>query len=285
MTESRSRSAALLAFALLAVSSSLACAPRSASPGAGPLSASTHPDQRAFWSAIQSLCGKAFAGKLVESNASDSVFARSLVVMHVRECSPGELRIPLHVGEDRSRTWVITPTATGLRLKHDHRHADGSEDAITQYGGDTRVTGSASKQEFHADSLTASLIPAARTNVWTIAIEPGKTFSYGLRREGTDRRFRVEFDLTKPVTAPPPPWGQEVNKPTALRHTNDTAAVRSVLAKAFSVPDSAVGHRVTFRADTALVFVSVADGFGHIVRLERRAGVWVYVSIFGTAVR
>jgi hypothetical protein len=279
MTESR------VAFAVLALCSNLGCAPQSADPAAAPMPAIAHADQRSFWNAIQALCGKAFAGKLAESNASDSVFARSVVVMHVRECSPGELRIPLHVGEDRSRTWVITPTASGLRLKHDHRHADGSEDAITQYGGDTRVTGSASKQEFHADSLTASLIPAARTNVWTIAIEPGKTFSYGLRRDGTDRRFRVEFDLTKPVTAPPPPWGHAASKPTALRHPNDTAAVRSALAKAFSVPDSAVGPRVTFRADTALAFVSVADGFGHVVRLERRTGAWVYVSIFGTAVR
>ncbi len=175
----------------------------SASPSA---SVSQQPQQQ-FWSALQSLCGKAFAGRLVESNASDSMFARSAVVMHVRQCSPSEIRVPLHVGEDRSRTWVFTPTSTGLRLKHDHRHADGSEDAVTQYGGDTRDAGSATRQEFRADSLTATLIPAARTNVWTVEINPGATFYYGLRREGTDRRFRVEFDLTKPVDAPPPPWG------------------------------------------------------------------------------
>lgn len=163
--------------------------------------------QQEFWTALQSLCGKAFSGRLVESNASDSLFARSAVVMHVRECSPSEVRVPLHVGEDRSRTWVFTPTSTGLRLKHDHRHADGSEDAVTQYGGDTRGAGGGTRQEFWADSLTATLIPAARTNVWTVEINPGATFSYGLRREGTDRRFRVEFDLTKPLDAPPPPWG------------------------------------------------------------------------------
>lgn len=166
------------------------------------------PAQRDFWNALQALCGRAYAGRLTASNAGDSVFARSKVVMHVRECSPDTLRIPLHVGEDRSRTWVITPVQGRLRLKHDHRHADGSEDAVTQYGGDTRSAGTASRQAFHADSLTASLIPAARTNVWTIEIVPGRTFAYGLRREGTDRRFRVEFDLTKPVAAPPPPWGR-----------------------------------------------------------------------------
>jgi hypothetical protein len=165
------------------------------------------PGQEVFWQRLQSLCGKAFAGKLTDSNASDSVFARSPVVMHVRNCSPEEIRIPLHVGNDRSRTWVITPADGGLRLKHDHRHRDGSEDSVTQYGGDTMKPGGPSRQEFYADSLTASLIPAARTNVWTIEIVPDKTFAYGLRREGTDRKFRVEFDLTKPVPAPPAPWG------------------------------------------------------------------------------
>jgi hypothetical protein len=32
-------------------------------------------------------------------------------------------------------------------------------------------------------------------------------FVYALRREGTDRRFRVEFDLGREVAIPPPPWG------------------------------------------------------------------------------
>lgn len=127
--------------------------------------------------------------------------------MHARSCASTEVRIPFHLGANRSRTWVITRTATGLRLKHDHRHEDGSEDAITQYGGDTRDSGTIVRQEFYADSHTATLIPAARTNVWTIEVIPGDRFAYALRRVGTDRRFRVEFDLTTPVATPPPPWG------------------------------------------------------------------------------
>lgn len=127
--------------------------------------------------------------------------------MHVRQCAPAEIRIPFQVGSNRSRTWIITRTADGLRLKHDHRHEDGSSDPVTHYGGDTRDAGSASRQEFHADAHTASLIPAARTNIWTIEVLPGDRFAYALRREGTDRRFRVEFDLKKPIPAPPPPWG------------------------------------------------------------------------------
>jgi len=161
----------------------------------------------AFWSRIEALCGRAFTGRLTEGSASDSAFRRATLTMHVRSCTPTEIRIPFHADADRSRTWVLTRTADGLRLKHDHRHADGSEDAITQYGGDTSDSGSTSRQEFHADAHTASLIPAARTNIWTMEIIPGDRFAYALRRVGTDRRFRVEFDLTRPVPPPPAPWG------------------------------------------------------------------------------
>jgi hypothetical protein len=59
---------------------------------------------------------------------------------------------------------------------------------------------------FAADRFTGALIPAAATNVWTVEITP-EHFVYQLRRESTDRRFRVEFDLTRPVEAPPAPWG------------------------------------------------------------------------------
>jgi hypothetical protein len=163
--------------------------------------------QDVFWSRIESLCGKAFAGRLVEGSPADSAFRVTTLIMHVRTCAPAEIRIPFHAGSDRSRTWVLTRTTKGLRLKHDHRHADGSEDAITQYGGDTQDPGSSSQQEFHADAHTASLIPAARTNVWTVEIT-AERFAYALRRVGTDRRFRVEFDLGKPVAPPPPPWGK-----------------------------------------------------------------------------
>ena len=163
--------------------------------------------QDAFWASLQGLCGRAFTGTLTQGSAADSSFTGKALVMHVRQCSPGEVRIPFHVGEDRSRTWIITRTEGGLRLKHDHRHADGSEDRVTQYGGDTRSAGTAATQEFYADAHTATLIPAAVTNVWTVEVIPGSRFAYALRREGTDRRFRVEFDLTRPVAPPPAPWG------------------------------------------------------------------------------
>lgn len=159
-----------------------------------------------FMDNLRLMCGQAFAGQLVEYNDSDADLLGQPMVMYVRECSDDEIRIPFYVGEDRSRTWVFTRTSDGLRLKHDHRHEDGSEDEVTQYGGDA-VEGSATEQAFPADAWTRELIPYAANNTWTVVVEPGKTYSYRLRRAGTDRRFRVDFDLSIPVKTPPPPWG------------------------------------------------------------------------------
>lgn len=187
----------LIAAAVLAACSSEDAARQSAAADA----------QDVFWASLQSLCGQAFAGTLVESVPPDSSFDGEELVMHVRECEEDVVRVPFHVGDDRSRTWVISRTPNGLRLKHDHRHEDGTEDEVTQYGGDTAGPGSAERQEFSADAHTATLVPSAANNVWTLEIRPGEMFVYALRREGAERRFRVEFDLSQPIPAPPPPWG------------------------------------------------------------------------------
>jgi hypothetical protein len=197
------------ALILLLGVSLVGCSRRGAETGASlPDRVATLPSPQAeFWARMRGLCGRAYRGRVTEGNASDSTLRRAVLVMHVRECSSDTIRIPFHADSDRSRTWVVTRQPNGLRLKHDHRHEDGTADAVTQYGGDTRVPGTAIAQEFFADAHTATLIPAARTNVWTMEIVPGARFAYALRRDGTDRRFRVEFDLTAPVPPPPPPWG------------------------------------------------------------------------------
>lgn len=167
-----------------------------------------------FLAALQPLCGKAFEGTITmnEGGAANDPFVGKRLVMHVRECKAGEVRIPLHVGEDRSRTWIVTRTATGLRLKHDHRHADGTEDKLTQYGGDTIAPGTAARQDFPADAFSKTLFadnklpPGAQQNVWVLEQGQG-TFTYELSRPG--RVVRMVFDLTKPVAAPPAPWGHE----------------------------------------------------------------------------
>ena len=189
--------------ALVSIAAACSSAPADREPSTATLPA----EQEAFWTALSALCGKAYGGRVVESVPPDTVMSREALVMHVRECSGDTIRIPFHVGANRSRTWVLTRTRNSLRLKHDHRHEDGVADSITFYGGDTRDAGRADLQEFHADSVTAALIPAARTNVWTLELHPGHMFVYALRREGADRKFRAEFDLGTAVSAPPPPWG------------------------------------------------------------------------------
>ena len=166
---------------------------------------------RGFFANLSSLCGKAYEGRITSPPAAaDADFAGKAMVMHVRECSADTIRVPFHVADDHSRTWVISRTTTGLRLKHDHRHEDGSEDKVTQYGGDSVTPVSAARQEFPADAFTKALLiregnVAGANNIWAVEVDPGRTFAYELRRP--NRFFRVEFDLTKPVAAPPAPWG------------------------------------------------------------------------------
>jgi hypothetical protein len=168
----------------------------------------------AFLAALRPYCGQAFAGRITANEPPPETadpFDGKALVMHVRECDASVLRIPFHVGDDHSRTWVLTRIDTGLRLKHDHRHADGSDDAVTMYGGDTSTPGTAARQEFPVDAESVALfekngLGASVTNIWAMEIEPGQRFVYELGRPG--RLFRVEFDLTAPVTPlPPAPWG------------------------------------------------------------------------------
>ena len=166
----------------------------------------TNPSSQNFWHALNRLCGHAYAGVLIEAPAGDTTFSGRELVMHVRSCGPDAVRIPFHVGLDRSRTWVISRTPEGLRLTHDHRHQSGEADSITGYGGLAPYSGPGTRFEFPADSFTARLIPRAAANVWTLELESGR-FVYALRREGTDRRYRIEFDLTRPIALPEPPWG------------------------------------------------------------------------------
>lgn len=166
-----------------------------------------------FFENLRALCGQAFAGTLEEAPPGDTTFEGQELVMHVRTCTEREIRVPFHVGANRSRTWVFTRTDEGLRLKHDHRHEDGSEEELTWYGGDTAEPGTPTRQRFPADAHTAELLPAAATNVWTVELHPGERFVYALHRKGTDRRFRIAFDLNRPVAPPPAPWGFEDERP------------------------------------------------------------------------
>ncbi len=127
--------------------------------------------------------------------------------MHVRSCNDTVIRVPFMVGDDRSRTWIFSITENALQLKHDHRHKDGTPDAITMYGGTGSNSGSAVMQMFPADESTAKMLQLAAMNIWWIELVPGSHFSYNLRRIGTDRLFTIRFDLKQTVSNPEAPWG------------------------------------------------------------------------------
>lgn len=160
--------------------------------------------QAAFFARLSSLCGWSFDGRRASPPApGDAAFAGPVVV-EVRDCTAEEVRMPLAVGEDRSRTWVVTRRSGQLTLKHDHRHADGHEDVLSRYGGSTTGPGSPVRQEFPADAFSKDLfdrqgIAVSKANVWALELQPGETLAYELNRP--DRRFRLEFDLTQPRPA------------------------------------------------------------------------------------
>lgn len=172
------------------------------------------PPAAQFLTALGGMCGQAFAGKVVASEPAqpNDPFEGQALVMHVRTCdSSSEVRVPFHVGEDRSRTWVLTLVGDRLRLKHDHRHKDGTEDVVTMYGGESTSPGTATRQEFPVDEFSKAMFTrenraVSNTNVWAMEMHPGRMFAYELARPG--RKFRVEFDLTASVPVPPAPWGQ-----------------------------------------------------------------------------
>jgi hypothetical protein len=173
----------------------------------------------AFLTALRSHCGQAFAGRvLVDTPASaNDAFAGKPLVMHVRECGAETTRVPFHVGDDHSRTWVLTRTANGIQLKHDHRHEDGTSDKVTMYGGNTEAAGTAQRQSFPVDgesiaNFSANGLTASVNNTWAMEIEPGRRFLYELSRPN-GRLFQVEFDLSRPVPPPPAPWGDKRVEP------------------------------------------------------------------------
>ncbi|MEN1960912.1 hypothetical protein WCE41_11375 [Luteimonas sp. MJ246] len=214
-------SAALVALAACAPSADQAPAADVAAADAAPAQALDAPvpdaaPADAFLAALAGHCGQAFAGRIVANEPASpepDAFEGKDLVMHVRGCDDPTrgLRVPFHVGDDHSRTWVLTRTDDGLRLKHDHRHEDGSPDEQTMYGGETATAGTAVRQEFPVDAESIELFgrtgaDVSTTNTWAMEIEPDSRFLYELSRPG-GRMFQVEFDLTTPVAEPPAPWG------------------------------------------------------------------------------
>lgn len=152
----------------------------------------------AFLATLQGICGQRFEGSLAYAIDPNSEFRGKKISTEVI-CTPVGVRMPVRVGEDRSRTWILTRPQAGLELRHDHRHPDGTPDAVTMYGGMAKQGGTARAQSFLADAATAKMVPGSETNVWTVSLsQDGKELRYRLERHA---KPRAEFVMTR-VAAP-----------------------------------------------------------------------------------
>ncbi|CAM2009279.1 hypothetical protein [Acanthopleuribacter pedis] len=156
------------------------------------LSAGETNAQDQFWNALQARCGQSFKGEIA-LNKSTHQLAGTLEIK-VHKCSPKRIEIPFAIGDDRSRTWILTRTQTGLRLKHEHRMPDGSLDKVTDYGGDTKDPGQANRQSFVVDAYTRDLVQGTDQNIWVFEIKDG-TLAYELYKGDASPVFRAEFAL------------------------------------------------------------------------------------------
>lgn len=171
--------------------SALACASLLAGCAAAPPPADA---RDGFMATLQELCGQRFEGALSYAIDPASEFAGKKISTEVL-CTADAIRMPVQVGENRSRTWIFTRTAAGLELRHDHRRPDGRPDAVTMYGGMASEGGTARSQAFLADAHTARIVPGAQTNVWTVSLsQDGKVLTYRLDRHA---RPRAEFVLQR----------------------------------------------------------------------------------------
>ena len=151
--------------------------------------------QVTFFNQISTFCGKTFLGETVFPDDPKHSFAGKKLVMHVKTCSENEIRIPFKVGEDTSRTWILSKTPQGLLFKHDHRHADGTPHKLTMYGGYANDLGNHNQQFFPADKQTHQLVPEGKTNVWSLIIDPiNKRFIYDLKRHNKPR-YQAHFSI------------------------------------------------------------------------------------------
>ena len=155
-----------------------------------------------FLKTLSGLCGSRYEGTMTFPPEGPHDFRGKALVANVGTCSETEVRVPFLVGEDRSRTWVFSKLPSGLQLKHDHRHADGTPDEVTMYGGMASASGTPRSQSFAADAHTAKLIPAAATNVWTVSLSAdGSTLTYHLERDGKARFTAVLKKAPEPAKA------------------------------------------------------------------------------------
>ncbi len=153
-----------------------------------------------FFERFKDIEGKSFSGKEVFIREDMESWAHLDLVMHVREYTDSIIYVPFRVGDNTSRTWTLYRESDGrLRLRHDHRHDDGTPEDLNLYGGYTGEGSTGVSQLFPADDFTCKMLRRICDNEWNMQFSDDlSTFSYILKKEG-DKVIRIDFDLTSPL--------------------------------------------------------------------------------------
>ena len=175
---------------LALVSTLFACVGCSSKPAVLP--------QDEFWAGMSGLCGKAYPGRVVIDSTDSPTFRNQPLTLHVDACSEERIEMPLLVDGQPWVTLTLSRDEGQLELVHDHA----SDELPSGYGGRTRAGGTPVSQDFYANDYTIALEPDAGDTIWTLEIRTGSVLGYALRREGSNRRFRAVFDLSRGRPAP-----------------------------------------------------------------------------------
>lgn len=152
-----------------------------------------------FLNNLSGLCGKSYRGRETFMAEGRESWSGKDLVMHVSLCETGGVHIPFHIDDDTSRTWMFIVEGNRLRFRHDHRHPDGTPEALTMYGGYANGKGTAFRQYFPADEFTVDLLSDTLGRQWNIVMDEAMTnFSYQLQYGG-ELVFQADFDLTGPL--------------------------------------------------------------------------------------
>jgi len=195
---------ALSAILILAAVPTAAAAQAPGTPAVPGTPGAAHPAsaQRAFFENLRTLCGQTFGGRTVLAEPHDRTFEPARLFVVVAECGDDEIRIPFIVGDDPSRTWVFQLRDGRLSFFHRHVRPDGTEHAVSGFGGHASDDGTATFQSF-PDWWATDETPPAERRVWRLRIdEPNNLFVYYLDRGGQPA-YRLVFWLGPP--SPPAP--------------------------------------------------------------------------------
>lgn len=155
----------------------------------------------AFFANLSVLCGETLTGASTFPDNPDHPLVDTELRNHISSCDENKIRIELYRDSDYWHgAWVLERRDEGLHLFHDHLGDVRTEEDLGEgdyhgYGGYADDRGTASRQYFPADDVTAEIIPEASTNVWMMEMDlESGTFSYYLERNN-EPRFRAEMEI------------------------------------------------------------------------------------------